>query len=121
MSEDFRCDYCLNVTEYDELEYGWCPECTDEVTHDIDLMLEYVNTWHYGKPYPSLEHEFYVNWCYCADDKEQSNRLMLLCKHKVLEDIKLDSNNRRQALTDFCREDLSTYLDWVSEKKRSVD
>ena len=41
MSEE-KCESCGRAVPYDEIEYGWCPECIDEVTHDTDLILEYI-------------------------------------------------------------------------------
>lgn len=112
-----RCAYCGDEFEYDELEYDWCPECIDEVTCDTDLMLEYIQDHSNGLLKPTLEHEFFVNYCYNAEDKRKSVDLMLLCKYKVLEDIKLNANGRRELLSEFVKEDLSHYLDWVEKKE----
>ncbi len=112
-----RCAYCGDEFEYDELEYDWCPECIDEVTCDTDLMLEYIQDHSSGFLKPTLEHEFFVNYCYNAEDKRKSVDLMLLCKYKVLEDIKLNANGRRELLSEFVKEDLSHYLDWVEKKE----
>lgn len=116
MSE-YRCAYCGNEAEYDELEYGWCQECIDKVTYDTDLMLEYIQNHSDGLLKPTLEHEFFVNYCYNADDKQCSTDLMLLCKYKVLEDIKLNANGRRELLSEFVKEDLSHYLNWIEKKE----
>ncbi|MDE6752745.1 MAG: hypothetical protein K2J59_08260 [Eubacterium sp.] len=115
-----RCKYCGDEFEYDELEYDWCPECIDEVTCDTDLMLEYIQDHSSGLLKPTLEHEFFVDYCYSAEDKRKSVDLMLLCKYKVLEDIKLNANGRRELLSEFVKNDLSHYLDWV-EKKEAED
>ena len=112
-----RCAYCGDEFEYDELEYDWCPECIDEVTCDTDLMLEYIQDHSSGFLKPTREHEFFVNYCYNAEDKRKSVDLMLLCKYKVLEDIKLNANGRRELLSEFVKEDLSHYLDWVEKKE----
>ncbi len=112
-----RCKYCGDEFEYDELEYDWCPECIDEVTCDTDLMLEYIQDHSSGLLKPTLEHEFFVNYCYNAEDKKKSVDLMLLCKYKVLEDIKLNANGRRELLSEFVKNDLSHYLDWVEKKE----
>ncbi len=112
-----RCAYCGDEFEYDELEYDWCPECIDEVTCDTDLMLEYIQDHSSGLLKPTLEHEFFVDYCYSAEDKRKSVDLMLLCKYKVLEDIKLNANGRRELLSEFVKEDLSHYLDWVEKKE----
>lgn len=112
-----RCKYCGDEFEYDELEYDWCPECIDEVTCDTDLMLEYIQAHSSGLLKPTLEHEFFVNYCYNAEDKRKSVDLMLLCKYKVLEDIKLNANGRRELLSEFVKNDLSHYLDWVEKKE----
>lgn len=112
-----RCAYCGDEFEYDELEYDWCPECIDEVTCDTDLMLEYIQDHSSGLLKPTLEHEFFVDYCYSAEDKRKSVDLMLLCKYKVLEDIKLNANGRRELLSEFVKEDLSYYLDWVEKKE----
>lgn len=112
-----RCKYCGDEFEYDELEYDWCPECIDEVTCDTDLMLEYIQDHSGGLLKPTLEHEFFVNYCYNAEDKKKSVDLMLLCKYKVLEDIKLNANGRRELLSEFVKNDLSHYLDWVEKKE----
>lgn len=112
-----RCAYCGDEFEYDELEYDWCPECIDEVTCDTDLMLEYIQDHSSGLLKPTLEHEFFVDYCYSAEDKRKSVDLMLLCKYKVLEDIKLNANGRSELLSEFVKEDLSYYLDWVEKKE----
>lgn len=112
-----RCAYCGDEAEYDELEYGWCSECIEEATCDTELMLEYIQDHSNGLLNPTLEHEFFVNYCYNADDKQCSTDLMLLCKYKVLEDIKLNANGRRALLSEFVKEDLSHYLDWILKKE----
>ena len=112
-----RCAYCGDEAEYDELEYGWCQECIDEVTCDTDLMLEYIEDHSNGLLKPTFEHEFFVNYCYNADDKQCSTALMLLCKYQVIKEIKLNTNGRRELLSDFVREDLSHYLEWVKKKE----
>lgn len=115
-----RCAYCGDEAEYDELEYGWCSECIDNVTTDTELMLQYIEDHSSGFLKPTLEHEFFVNYCYSAEDKRKSTDLMLLCKYKVLEDIELNANGRRELLSEFVKEDLSHYLEWV-EKKEAED
>lgn len=112
-----RCAYCGDEAEYDELEYGWCSECIDNVTTDTELMLQYIEDHSSGFLKPTLEHEFFVNYCYSAEDKRKSTDLMLLCKYKVLEDIKLNANGRRELLSEFVKEDLSHYLEWVEKKE----
>ena len=112
-----RCAYCGDEAEYDELEYGWCSECIDHVTTDTELMLQYIEDHSSGFLKPTLEHEFFVDYCYSAEDKRKSTDLMLLCKYKVLEDIKLNANGRRELLSEFVKEDLSHYLDWVEKKE----
>ncbi len=119
MSEN-RCTYCGDETEYDELEYGWCSECVDNVTTHTELMLKYIEDHNNGLLKPTLEHEFFVNYCYNAEDKEESTDLMLLCKDKVLEDIRLNANGKRELLSKFVKEDLSHYLEWI-EKKETED
>ncbi len=49
--------------------------------------------------------------------RKKSVDLMLLCKYKVLEDIKLNANGRRELLSEFVKNDLSHYLDWVEKKE----
>lgn len=115
--DECRCAYCGDEAEYDELEYGWCQECIDEVTCDTELMLEYIQDHSNGLLKPTQEHEFFVNYCYDAEDKQESTALMLHCKYKVLEDIKLNANGRRELLSEFVKEDLSHYLDWIQKKE----
>lgn len=117
MSEE-RCEYCGLAVPYDEIEYGWCPECIDEVTHDTDLMLKYICDNRNKILKNTLEHDFFVNYCHNANDTEFSEELMRLCKENVLRDIRLGANHRAEMLTAYVNEDLSTFLDWVLDKDK---
>ncbi len=118
MSEE-RCEYCGLAVPYDEIEYGWCPECIDEVTHDTGLMLKYICDSRNKILKNTLEHDFFVNYCYNANDTECSRELMLLCKENVLRDIRLGANRRAEMLTAYVNDDLSSYLEWVVKNDKA--
>ena len=83
MSEE-KCESCGRAVPYDEIEYGWCPECIDEVTHDTDLILEYICDYRNNYGGNNYKHDFFVNYCHNANDTEFSSTLTLVCKKHFL-------------------------------------
>lgn len=116
MSEE-RCRHCFKAVSEEDLDYGWCTDCIDEVTHDTDLMLKYISDRKNNILGESLEHDFFVNYCHNADDREYSRELTLLCKKHILFELSLGNFNTEQMLIDFVNEDLTNYLDWVEKNK----
>lgn len=118
MSEEC-CEYCGRAVPYDEIEYGWCPECIDEVTHDTELMLKYICDYRNRILKSNLEHDFFVNYCHNANDTEFSRELMLVCKEHILYEIRTGNAQTIQLLTAYMNEDLSTYLEWVQKRDKA--
>lgn len=117
MSEE-KCENCGRAVPYDEIEYGWCPECIDEVTHDNELMLEYICDFRNNYGGDMYAHDFFVNYCHGANDTEFSRSLMLVCKKHFMYMLETGSPDAAQLLTDRVNEDLSDYLEWVQKKEQ---
>lgn len=116
MSEE-RCRHCFKAVSEEDLDYGWCTDCIDEVTHDTDLMLKYISDRENNILGESLEHDFFVNYCCNADDREYSRELTAICKEHFLHKIRTGDFNAELILTEFVNEDLTNYLDWVEKNK----
>lgn len=115
MSEE-KCESCGRAVPYDEIEYGWCPECIDEVTHDTDLILEYICDYRNNYGGNNYKHDFFVNYCHNANDTEFSSTLTLVCKKHFLYMLETGSNEAKCLLTEYVNESLTDYLDWVRKK-----
>lgn len=103
---DTRCEICLEDTAYDELEYGICMQCRDEILNDRELMLSYAE---------KNEKEFYAEWCYGAQG-DYYPELTALCKREMQRDISLEKPYALKYLCDFCKEDLSDYIDFCRKE-----
>lgn len=114
-----KCEYCKKEIEGEDSEYGWCNDCIDEVLSNIPLMLEYISDCPNNLLQNTLEHDFFVDYCFCANDTEYSQALTLLCKKRVTNEIELGNEQYKHNLLTFISDDLSSYLDWIEKKEKS--
>ena len=109
-----RCKVCFNDYEYDELEWGLCVDCREEL-EDITIIRDYIYNAMATKTETMLKCFLEYYWGVEFDTLVDYQRTIRVLKNALDNEPDSEVESEMRA---FVNEDVSHYYDWFIKERK---